>query len=1279
MPVALLEPSLERIMKYLLFLLPALMWAQPTNVQVRGTTPTQAIVQYTAPDTAACTVLVSELPALTPVVNDTNTSLFAGITADTYQYDLSANGLANENRAVSGTGVAGVRVITIGQRVTKANGKFLYSLALRADADHYGSITCTGGAVSFSFRTKATTGITPKNIPYNSSGHGNFGVPDFDWTDKTKPVIDPQTGVAIYRVSDPQETGFINTVNFQEALTGTSWTGLADLNAAPGGSTATSATTNTAFLPLTSNSGSYQFSGGFSDQTWYALANIGITVYGSATNTTGTNADVAYCLSINSGQSCYSGTNTVTLTSSPTTLTTAPASFPASGFAGWDKILPREHLPKWGTASVSGTTMTMAGPAQSDNWSAGLAAPEWVSGTKIYIAGSSPTCTNNRCTVSAVTSSTTVTLVESLSLSGVAWSSENVGMMVWKVTATGSVSISAQYKVQGYIPLTQASENACSTYTVTANVDAAGNAISPGVEGYLCLIPKYAGNPPGGARYLYFIGKDVPDFRFLSPLRLPITGMGANDLPIDPTSGNSTGAYFGLTPNVFYVSWPTLNSSSGCSSPLSKCPTLFSLTYTGDYRAYGSNKFGALAYWDTGTSDPVTWVNLNTAVNALSGPAAASAGCPTSFWGVPPLTFYGINGTTALFTASNFAQEYGACVFEFDLVTGAINQAFNTFNSSILSGGGLHSQVSSFGVYGLYGVTRDVDASGVRTSGPYQATATHVFKSGVANTDTSLPWPPDSTYDNTCPSGLPAAAQAIGGTAGSTLCVKFRFSTAVFCDLTPQATEESVYPCPYNSSYSYITPTMQVGDYFYNPAHVDGERFMIAEITGNDVIAIRDTGNGYACQPNPSAFLYGRICAATPSQATHNDNWVQYRTPPGGLLWFQPGTGTFKPESAWLTRGHFDIDTQGSNFTYLGIEGNGGYVSRVGAFSAFGSTANLTYFSRLPLFNGVSFGLDQWTQSYIAAPGRNATGAVQMISADWRHLNSAFGDSGERATPTPQTIGSTISTFTLQGGTTGVYLVGPISGTWDRQRPMFIYVAQYVFTDKSSATQGTTLTDADTWRYCYVLIAGECRSGSTAGQLYIVAPLAQNPGQCWGSQISQRNVCIWAADAITSQIVQMDSGKPDPNGIWQRTLGFGLTRPGAQYVYSKAKMTNDGLKMFGSVHHMGGWFSGPIWINPGQLKPSTTNGTTYAPVYVKASGNVYVEFGDNSSFYCSSRSEVCRAFAETIAATPWCYPSEASCSTASSATVAIPAKPDRLVYFRVVSGGVPGVLQVAAP
>src|SRR5712692_5776048 len=89
------------------------------NLTVVGTTSTQAILQYTAPSTAACTIEVSESASFFPLVHDVEPNLFPQANLDTRSGNL-VNGQA--------------RVAVIGKRNSEtAINQNTYSRALQAN------------------------------------------------------------------------------------------------------------------------------------------------------------------------------------------------------------------------------------------------------------------------------------------------------------------------------------------------------------------------------------------------------------------------------------------------------------------------------------------------------------------------------------------------------------------------------------------------------------------------------------------------------------------------------------------------------------------------------------------------------------------------------------------------------------------------------------------------------------------------------------------------------------------------------------------------------------------------------------------------------------------------------------------------------------------------------------------------------------------------------------------------------------------------------------------
>lgn len=130
------------MIRLILFLFASTAYSAVTDVNVQGTTSTQAIISYTAPTTAACTVEVSRAPGYTPLVEDVNGTFYPGADSD------NRPGNIYQGRS---------RIVVIGNRgaaaIAEAADGHKRSRALRADTEHYFRITCGGDTATGTFRT----------------------------------------------------------------------------------------------------------------------------------------------------------------------------------------------------------------------------------------------------------------------------------------------------------------------------------------------------------------------------------------------------------------------------------------------------------------------------------------------------------------------------------------------------------------------------------------------------------------------------------------------------------------------------------------------------------------------------------------------------------------------------------------------------------------------------------------------------------------------------------------------------------------------------------------------------------------------------------------------------------------------------------------------------------------------------------------------------------------------------------------------------------------------
>lgn len=174
-------------MRFLLLLYPLAGFCAVTNVRVMQTTPTQAIVAYTAPDNTACTVAVSTSPSYSPLVYDVDPALFTGANLDTRTGSLS---------------IGRARVFVVGNRSVaadlSANNR---SRALSANTTYYFQITCPSDSSTGS--GQFTTLVIPNGsgygepIPSDPGNSGSYIYPALSTTDRTASVTDPHTGAVV--------------------------------------------------------------------------------------------------------------------------------------------------------------------------------------------------------------------------------------------------------------------------------------------------------------------------------------------------------------------------------------------------------------------------------------------------------------------------------------------------------------------------------------------------------------------------------------------------------------------------------------------------------------------------------------------------------------------------------------------------------------------------------------------------------------------------------------------------------------------------------------------------------------------------------------------------------------------------------------------------------------------------------------------------------------------------------------------------------------------------
>jgi hypothetical protein len=1266
----------------ILFGVAASVWGQPTELRVDGVTATQALLSYKTPNDNPCSVEVSESVDFTPLADDVNGTLFTGANSDSGRAAVSAVR----------------RVIIVGTRKASlaSDGK-MHSRALKADTQYFGRISC-GSPATVQFVTAQIQGIAPEALPYDPNAFGNLGVPEFDVTDKSKPVVDPQTGAKLYSVTGPKDFSHVGTYNFASGVYfgGAGWSNPGNITAASSGTLARSpAGTAPIFIPM--KTGDAGIWGGFTPyDNEGSLTDAALNVYGSGSDGSSTNRQINVCLSVDSGQTCYTNNVTITLPSSAGSVGTFPSTFPSYGaenptwspFVGWGKIIPRNYMASgmtvhdntYGSAVAGVFTVRFAGSQHAARSMLNLF---WAPGSKVYVAGSAPTCASNFCTLAHVDKRDQMTFVENLTISNADWYFAGVGFLISKTNSTGTVSISANYKIAKSFAIEAGAQLGCSRATVTTNVDRHGNPISPGIVGRICLFNVLRAGP--GA--LYFVGETVPEFRLLSLGRLPDSpspGTSSDDwlyapalrLPGTPTIIDTN------NPNLFYIGVQTNNGLNA----------IFKGTYTGDYREVPGLFFtatidgGVVGYVD----DHITWENVtpsSTGQDLRSRVLASNTPYDErKYGGLYGLQFAGITNNHAVFIRLYGAQDSACWVFVFNSTTGAYVSSWNTVTGGGAAGaryGGCHAVGVGIDKIVISNNGLSLFNSTQFYGGPFTAVPTHVFRSGSPSTDTRLPYIWDGSYDGACPSDIDQVWKDKGAVGNR--CVTLRFATEP-CSGYATSAELANTPCPGDPTKSYIGSPAAPGDEIFDsaqnnwgctscpPPQWDSEHMLMVKRLNTgvpfDAVFMRDAGDSYCCMVSQSSTPGN--CAGADFQAVHSaTGWTAFFSPLGschGLNQFiDPDDQTdVKFEKRVYIGGHSAYESPDTTHFNFAAVGGPGYAMRynapftsLGKFDAFGVADYQTVFADTTAIPGV-------VQSYVS-PG------LAGIGLDWRHINSNSGFDIE----VPFQRHGPLMTAALVSGQSHTWKISGFWGTsYPKEQGFEIWTGVYVFGDMSSATTGDRISDATPFKYCYVYRANECRTGSSPGDLY-VSTSGMEVDQCFASQVAVNALCVFPMAPVHSQLVQMDTSKADSTNARIRRLGINNTSPGAQYVYSHNRpfSVTQPFKSFATGYHQSGVWTGSLMIDPGKWSESSTSANDFVkiPVTIGAiagANQVRVRFGysdtgaTGASFYCTSRAEDCLT---DTASVPFAFEGDtltpAACT--NGCTINVPAIQGRILKYRV--------------
>lgn len=1286
----------------------ALLAAGPLAAQIaiQGTTATQAVISYTAPDSRACRIDVSDTPRYSPPVNDVNPALFPQSNQD----------LERPSTVTAGNGRS--RIAVIGSRIAEtapANGR-RFSRALQAYTRHYVRVTCGQAVWESTFdTTNIPLGLTYNDgLPADPNKPGETAWPSVDWTDRFQRIVDPRTGLLIQRLTmaddSPYLTGF------------TPYAGAADLEGAWISPTAVIANDNQSASAaargwLFLEAGLRLFREGTRAYPGYSLNAYQLELNAWCDNCGTAPAPartLEACLTVD-GFSCAGRTLETTVEACSAGCNTDRYKLilgPESGapvHLGWgmDHFDMLDYHKRSGQVSRRG--------AELRHNSGHLFNLNWKPGTRISVNG-------RHFTIDKLVNDRLLTLAgDPAGNEEGEYTASTFGVLLRR-KAEGAGRIQAQFARQshamGYVPEWDAGGDQELNTSCAPNTTAGPG----GEQGWHCNIGEF----------LYWIGSESGVVNRLGNTLLP-TRAGADGwvgLGICAPGTGGGPVWDPGDPDVFYCGMP---------SPDRQGNVLVRGKYFGSNADAGSRLYGSrLIECNASRSNTPCFQFTN--LTPGSGPNLNE-----QFQRFHPEEWAAIRGAVV----TPLQRQDGKIVL-YARAGGSNNDSLGFMGVWDIAAGRVTAATPSWKYFplrwtGLHGV------GGMYDSDWMPVAATH-FRGATAGRDVLPGFGP---YFSRVTSGaIPAAGTPCPARPANSPIPPAQWPTGNRClELTVDG--EPADPTPFyvsdgtvSSSGAAITGTNTSWQRWYDGAQlrIDGRwyRFSYVSATSGriapeppaplrnaayelylDAVNSSKTGNpmhGYLQDAEvrdlfvlsnspefPDFFGYAEYVRLI---GRNGNRWTVERavrnlggTSPSfafnanAYLIARPGSCTLgptypcaNPVVAW----NVTADPEGKNrggttlVTDPGDEGLG--------HSTFGVTAAIAAVAeRCEVIDGrgyscynvrpgngfverVQTGLNYTISNNPPFDGRVGIGSPNEIDS-----HPSMRQKPESADPRDLAwfldarpfIGAT--NFTGSAGRPGepieenVYKFVPeqLPRLRPKELPTLAFCGSSPLRDISGP--GSRISAANAYTYCYARDGGECREDSSPGELFVSCPhismpYCQYPG-VGVPGADQRDICVMDQGSHNQAIVQLRHTQPETDGAGSRVLTFGLGRYRHNDIFWNAKTTPDGKWLLFRTLWVDGKRADAFLAKLPPFEPlDDQKRNTYQAVELKVEAGPFasalVEFGYNPAFECTSRKEACLAgagngfsYAVTEAAAP--VPCAGGC------TLQFPVVPQRAAYFRI--------------
>ena len=1145
--------------------------AEITGVRVLGTTATQAVLAYVAPDNNACTVEVSESQSYAPLAPDVDPAKFSGAHLDGRPGNIA------EGR---------FRAFVIGKRASgwDSTGARVYSRALQCDTRHYYRIRCGADTAVGSFQTLNIPlgGGLLDTIPSDPRNPGYplwptlaaTQRPDLPGHVSNEQIVDPQTGILIKRLTLPGETQVDDLTElppaasiYREVGTGSEWSNLAGISARDGSAAVYSGANGNWLAAFPNPYLNPVYEGGHIEIGGYSMDRLQIRIAAWCSSPNCSSAGAAdrtldLCLTTDGGASCESAVLSLAVGAGAPgePATVPPVSTPI--LAEWT---PPYRLPLSIADMGARNAVVDLAPGGVVQFAGGnLFNFKLAEGARLKIGPCGGTLGNY--TLAALESSTRLRLVERPpAASAQCLEAPTFGVRIRKRTASAH-QISVDYlAIQTQRTGSFGNRNASALYHDCSPVKTSDG-------GFHCLFDDR----------LLWVKADTGESRFLGQASIPAAG--------NWQSGSCVGPIWDATdPNVWYCTGVSVTGNT----------VILKGTFSGGRgaRPGGEPELQAnpsITYINLTSPDPLSiqvrnWVAANLPGEQFN-PAFYSCSMTK---GVQPgyLPFHCLRaGQDTMGWAGQFR------------VTG--NPGVVAVSSSWKKPGSrwgvIHNATNypqtGWSSYGLNPMVHDSPTPG---SGPYQTRL---------NMGAGMPACVLGVNCSACPSNL--VEPALGGRRNCTV-LTVRGEP---CDRTPalDATEEQddrQGKCNLDPEdpLTYYLQDAAPGD----AAKVDSEYIRILAKSGTSWTVAR---NFDALSTEAPSHANGALVTMLP---VTTPEWLQVGFEGPEVYWNFPSqpTGNQFAQDRQPETGHAAyglgrwID---ANYRIVGQGTRDFYKVRIGQFPSWMTAPTSARIAMKQTFGGVSdpFGFE----SHHTALQTLATPAESQWSVDAIPMTNRTGETITR-------VSGNLYRITGAGLNRALFPTHVSSG--------FLQAI-----DISGPGAVLTGGSSDAYKFCVPLRPNECLPGSAVGEVYVNMPfLGGAPDGCGGAfeNPDYLDLCVGDSGPYTSTLMQFGITEDHLNGERSRVLSRGLAwyRLGAPYW--NIKPLGDASWFYTRTTYLGNTRSDVLLLkNPGFPASSSVPRDDFVQVPLHLTppagmgvDNVIVEFGYNPDLHCTSRREVC--------------------------------------------------------